>query len=245
MKSAITIFAAVAAMLAFVWFFRAAPNQIATPTTNSKPGSMSTPEAQQATIASEQIQNPATETPPNEFKNLEQNTGDIPSTENTQINEPLSITGNQLAVDTPSPQIQTKNPAAIVKANWKNVGTATPEASLQTMFWHGIQEDQPLAREMIHWKKDISLSGLDDLDTIKDHMIKETTTWINSLDNFAIFQSEQKEEGTLEMIVDFESPHGPEARAITFVKEDSVWRPLIHISANSLNWNHTSFEGAP
>jgi hypothetical protein len=128
---------------------------------------------------------------------------------------------------------------------WSDVGTGDAIASLETFLWTGNSQDLSFAEQMVRWKETESASELSDIDATKRRLVESTTEWIKNLDTFDIMINEQLDDSTRRVVVGFETPDGPEARGITFIKEGEDWFPLMHLSAASESWDHTSFEGAP
>lgn len=125
----------------------------------------------------------------------------------------------QSTTPTPEATIQEpKQPAEIAKNVWGNVGRSNPEASAQTMFWSGIQDELPLDRSMVRWNEHSSALEMENLDLIKDHLIQETISWIHSLNSFVVLRNEKRNENSQFLFIGLETSEGPEARGITFVK---------------------------
>jgi hypothetical protein len=128
---------------------------------------------------------------------------------------------------------------------WSNAGTGDAIASLETLLWRGKSQDLPFAEKMVRWMESDSASELTDIEATKSQLVERTTEWIKNLDTFDVIVNEQLDDSTRRVVVGFETPNGPEARGITFIKEGEDWFPVMHLSAASESWDHTSFEGAP
>lgn len=136
-------------------------------------------------------------------------------------------------------------PKGLPSDAWSNVGTGDALSSLETLLWAGNNGEFTIASDMVRWNETDSASELSDIDSTKKKLVETTTKWIKNLDSFDVFINEQLDDSTRRVVVGFETPNGPEARGITFIKEGADWFPLMNISGGSDTWNHTSFEGAP
>jgi hypothetical protein len=113
---------------------------------------------------------------------------------------------------------------------WANVGTATPEAALQTFLWAAKHQDTNLVENLIRWKKHDSVPEFDGLGEIMRSLIPASARWVSGLDGIRIVAQQPDDAETTRVRVEFTSAQGrAETRELQFVRVENEWMPLFHV----------------
>ena len=114
--------------------------------------------------------------------------------------------------------------------SWANVGTATPEAALQTFLWAAKHKDTNLVENLIRWKKHDSVPEFDGLGEIMRSLIPASARWVSGLDGIRVVAQQADDAQTTRVRVEFASTEGKaETKELQFVQVQDDWMPLFHV----------------
>src|SRR6185503_19554452 len=92
--------------------------------------------------------------------------------------------------------------------SWANVGTATPQAALQTFLWAAKHKDTNLVENLIRWKKHDSVPDFDGLGEIMRSLIPASARWVSGLDAIRVVAQQADDPETTRVRVEFAATDG-------------------------------------
>jgi hypothetical protein len=112
---------------------------------------------------------------------------------------------------------------------WANVGTATPEAALQTFFWAARQRETDLVGKLVRWRAADSVPKVDGLEKIMESLVPASSRFVSELDGIKVIGQREETGDTARLRVEFTDKNGKAApRELQLVREDGQWMPLFH-----------------